>query len=195
MKRQLIHLWVLLHVQPAHVREEEPACGVVRVCVLLGVLVVHPVVPGPVVDGALVGHRVDKHEEYASCPVRIVGSVGPQAVHAPGDSKPPGIIRVRVGVKNRGAWTRLFEMVRFRTAMMYVRTGNAGNVGTRVGSKRGGGVVGEGMEEGKKSHVYEKPNMARVGRKKKRVLALFGDSSTLGKICGSFNGKNILRQV
>ena len=54
---------VLLHVEPAHVREEEAARRVVRVRVRLGVLVVHAVVARPVVDRALVRDRVHEHEE------------------------------------------------------------------------------------------------------------------------------------
>eukprot|EP00968_Pinguiococcus_pyrenoidosus_P003507 scaffold228_cov312-Pinguiococcus_pyrenoidosus.AAC.25 len=57
----LDHVGVLLEVQPAHVREEEASRGVVRIGVGLRVLVVHPVVPRPVVDGALVGDGVAQH--------------------------------------------------------------------------------------------------------------------------------------
>lgn len=104
VNRYFVHLWVLLDVQPAHVREEEPTRGVVRVGVQFGVLVVHPVVPGPVVDGALVGHRIDEHEEYAGRPVRIVGSVSPQAVHASGNSKPTDVVSFRC----RGCKTEVY---------------------------------------------------------------------------------------
>lgn len=44
---------VLPHQQPADVREEEPPQGVVRVGVRLRVLVVHAVVPRPLVDVVL----------------------------------------------------------------------------------------------------------------------------------------------
>lgn len=80
---------VLLDVQPPHVREEKTARRVVRVRVLLRVLVVHPVVSGPVVNRPLVGHRVDEHEKHSSDPVRVVRSVRPQTVYPAGDSKTP----------------------------------------------------------------------------------------------------------
>lgn len=41
---------VFAHQQPADVGEEEAPRGVVRVCICLRVLVVHPVIPGPLVD-------------------------------------------------------------------------------------------------------------------------------------------------
>lgn len=41
---------VFAHQQPADVGEEEAPRGVVRVAVCLRVLVVHPVIPGPLVD-------------------------------------------------------------------------------------------------------------------------------------------------
>ncbi|GLH16445.1 uncharacterized protein GBIM_20714 [Gryllus bimaculatus] len=73
------------HVQPAHVREEEAAAGVVRVGVRLAVLVVHAVVAHPLVDVVLEGQRVDHHEEEAERPLGLVRAVTPQAVGAGGD--------------------------------------------------------------------------------------------------------------
>ena len=52
------------------------------------VLVVDTVVTRPVVDGALVRDGVDEHHEDADGPVRLVGTVRPQAVYASCDSEP-----------------------------------------------------------------------------------------------------------
>ena len=49
----LHHVRVLLHHQPANVREEEPAVGVVGVRRGLRVLVVHAMVPNPFENGVL----------------------------------------------------------------------------------------------------------------------------------------------
>ena len=76
---------VLLDVKPAHVREEESSRGVVWVRVLLRVLVVNTVITRPVVDGALVGHRVDEHHEHPNGPMRVVRTVRPQSVDTPSD--------------------------------------------------------------------------------------------------------------
>lgn len=48
---------VFAHQQPSDVGEEEASCGIVRVCVCLRVLVVHPVIPGPLVDIILWSRR------------------------------------------------------------------------------------------------------------------------------------------
>ena len=58
---------------------------VVRVRVGLRVLVVHAVVARPVENGALVSNAVRQHQEKAHAPVRLVGTVRPEAVHAAGD--------------------------------------------------------------------------------------------------------------
>ena len=66
-------------------REEESSRGVVWVRVLLRVLVVNTVITRPVVDGALVGHRVDEHHEHANGPMCVVRTVRPQSVDTPSD--------------------------------------------------------------------------------------------------------------
>lgn len=54
----LDHVGMFAHEQPANVGKEEAAHGVVRVGVRLRVLVVDPVVAGPLVDVVLPGTRV-----------------------------------------------------------------------------------------------------------------------------------------
>lgn len=65
------------------------------------VLVVHTVVTRPVVDGALVSHGVDEHHEDANGPVRVIGTVRPQAVYASGDAEPAATSAGTIGITNR----------------------------------------------------------------------------------------------
>ena len=71
------HLGMLLHKKPAHVSEEETSRGVVWVCVFLGVLVMHPVIPRPVVDGALVCQGGIKHQKHSDNAMCLVGAMRP----------------------------------------------------------------------------------------------------------------------
>lgn len=67
--------------------EEEAARRIVRVCVFFGVLVMHPVIPRPVVDGALIRQRGTKHQKHSDTPMRLVGAMGPQTVRPTGDAE------------------------------------------------------------------------------------------------------------
>lgn len=78
---------MLFHIKPAHVSEEKAAGGIVRVSVQLRVLVMYAVIARPVVDGPLIRHRVDEHQQNTHRPVRVVRSVGPQAVNSAGDTE------------------------------------------------------------------------------------------------------------
>lgn len=79
------YLGVLFHIEPAHVCKEKPSSSVVWIGILLRVLVVHAVVARPVVDGALVRHRVDEHHEHADGPMGVVRTVRPQPVNTSGN--------------------------------------------------------------------------------------------------------------
>ena len=78
---------MLLDEEPAHVREEESAGGVVGVGLGLRELVMDAVVAGPVEDAALVGNGVGQHEEEPDGEAGLVRAVGPQSVDADGDAK------------------------------------------------------------------------------------------------------------
>ena len=78
---------MLLDDEPAHVREEEAAGSIMGVGVRLGVLVMHAVVAGPMVDAALVGNGVEHHQQDAVGQSGVVGTVGPKSVHACSDAQ------------------------------------------------------------------------------------------------------------
>jgi hypothetical protein len=73
-------LRMLLQVQPSHVRKEEPAHGIVRISVGLGILVVDAMVSRPMVNRSLIRDGVAQHEEEAYGEGGAVGSVGPEAM-------------------------------------------------------------------------------------------------------------------
>ena len=74
----------------AYMCKEESPARVVRVRVRLAVLVVHPVVAHPHVDGVLGRDAVGQHEEEAERGPSLEGAVRPQAVGARGDALTKG---------------------------------------------------------------------------------------------------------
>lgn len=82
------NLGMLLDIQPAHVSEEKSPCGIVRIGIGLGILVMNTMVTSPVENGALVGDGVAKHEGEANGEGGAVRAMGPQAVHSYGDPEP-----------------------------------------------------------------------------------------------------------
>ena len=68
---------VLLDKQPSHMSKEETSSSIVRISIGLREFVVHSVVTSPVVNAALVGNRVAKHEEESNGKASFVGSVRP----------------------------------------------------------------------------------------------------------------------
>lgn len=70
------------HHQPAHVREEEAAGRVVRVCIRVGELVMDPVVAHPFVYVVLERERLEHSQQYAHRQPGVVATMGPQPVRA-----------------------------------------------------------------------------------------------------------------
>eukprot|EP00754_Rhynchopus_humris_P011919 Rhum_TRINITY_DN14259_c17_g1::Rhum_TRINITY_DN14259_c17_g1_i1::g.78060::m.78060 len=83
----VLHGLALLQQQPTHVRVEEAPRDVVRVGLGVRLGVVHAVVPGPVVDGALVRHAVGDHHHETRRKVCLVRAVRPEAVRARRDAE------------------------------------------------------------------------------------------------------------
>jgi len=69
------------------VSEEETTGRVMRVTWSVCELVMRPMIPGPVVDGALVRKRIQKHEKYPKREFGNIGAVRPQSVGSAGDAK------------------------------------------------------------------------------------------------------------
>jgi len=63
---------MLLDEQPSHVSEEKSTCGVVRIGIGFREFVVDSVITGPMVNAALVGNGIEKHEKKADTPVRFI---------------------------------------------------------------------------------------------------------------------------
>mmetsp|Transcript_51495 Transcript_51495/g.117091 ORF Transcript_51495/g.117091 Transcript_51495/m.117091 type:complete len:509 (+) Transcript_51495:173-1699(+) len=76
------HLRSLLRQHPTSVREEESTSSIMRISRCVGVQMMHPMVPRPVVDGSLAGHRVAEHQEHTQRQRRLVRLVSPEPVHA-----------------------------------------------------------------------------------------------------------------
>lgn len=70
--------WMMQAVAIRYIRKQE--------VILLYELVVHTVIASPVGDGAPVCHGVTEHQQDTNGPVRVVGTVRPQAVYATCDS-------------------------------------------------------------------------------------------------------------
>lgn len=82
------YLRVFLHDKPPHMREEEATGGIVRIRICLRVLVVNAMIPGPVVDAALIRNRIEEHEEDAVRQGGSVGAMRPQTMDAGRDAQP-----------------------------------------------------------------------------------------------------------
>lgn len=73
---------MLLAQQPANMRKEEAARGIVGIGIGFRVLVVHTMIAGPVVGGILEGNCIEDHQQHAQRPLSLVGAMGPQTMSA-----------------------------------------------------------------------------------------------------------------
>lgn len=78
--------------QPAHMREEETSCSVVRIGIGLAIFMMNPVVSGPVDRGILERHSVQNHKQQLERPLGFVGSVRPKSVSPGCDSQAATLI-------------------------------------------------------------------------------------------------------
>lgn len=78
---------VLFDKEPTHVCKEKATRGIVWIRVCFRELVVHAVIAGPVVNGALVGNAVTEHEKDADGEGGFVRTMRPQTMNAHGDTK------------------------------------------------------------------------------------------------------------
>ena len=83
---------VLVHHQPAYVREPQPTLRIVRVAIRLAELVVNTVVAAPVVDRSLVARTAHEHQEKANRCSGLVASMSPEAMGSGRDSKSSNLI-------------------------------------------------------------------------------------------------------
>ena len=82
------HVGMLVHQQPADVREPEAALRVVRVAVCFAELVMDSVVAAPVVDRPLMARAAQQHEKQTDGTASFVAAMRPKTMRSGRDSKP-----------------------------------------------------------------------------------------------------------
>lgn len=81
------HLRVLVHHQPATMREPEAPLCIVRVSNSLGVFVVHAVITNPIVDRILSSYGVAKGQDNSQRQLGFVRAMSPKAMATASDAK------------------------------------------------------------------------------------------------------------
>jgi hypothetical protein len=83
----LNHLIGFLLQKPADMRKKEPSGHRMGIVLRIGELVMQPVIPRPVENGALVGPGIQQHEQHLQRRRGRVALMGPQPVRAAGDAQ------------------------------------------------------------------------------------------------------------